>query len=1238
MDPYAAMSSVQAGPSSGGLRSALAVDQSLQHKSSLATTRSTSSTSASSSSQHSFPDRTGAVGATASSSPSSSTRPFHRPAYTETVQSPKTRTFEKPARLPIHVRIVPKDIWLRIHVEPSQTIGSIKDAALLTANAPDYDPSLSYRFYQDAVNASAHAKIAPVASHDKVVKHRTYALPRSIACPPPDLSDLAASLAASVAGTNRFNKRPSRSNPSPASVARPTQPPPVPPLPNFDSAYSPRQTQVALPPPSTKQYATASPRSRSIPRSLSSRALGTGGSPARSASSGDVVGSPPAPVARQISTSSLATSPPSATSDWEATSNIATISSDVSASETSHSHSSSAIEEVSVRLDASLVTGDRNAKLEEAQARSRLSQWHARREQSSPAHSCNSTPTIASSSTFDSEAASSPRMNAVSSPSFHASSAGSHAASGYAASPRADSLHPYAATPPRRPIRINPGSTASTAPPAIFYTQPGACESFNSLASLDSYSPPSASAALMTTQDDDTSIMQWGTQAEAAPLSEEPSSPSPAPSSTLAALSSPVQPSEALLSGSPSSSTSPLRPRSKTVTAADVLRSRSARDDVPPMPDVISSPVRNSSLPKTNIRKLVPETSQRRDGPRMELLDMLKGAPGGIDDDEGFSTVKQRTVRQATATPPILRKQSSGDAAAAPSSPFAAAAPADTRDLYIAGIRLDEISRGVKDASHPLSAKYAVLSSANGCELDEWKTVAAYRIRPYELLELQWSIPTERVYIPPISLGETLRVDGAASGGNKGMFDRTWGDEQDAGPDTDAPCLEPYFEGWVYVLKGANAGKASARRSTKMGKWKVHWLTVRGWRMDLYRKKPRAGEAVMPEADQVWWLRSVEWVMEDADNAVPGNAALPALDAMPRSSITAGFSPKAGTASAGEVPMLTIRCITHFDHEALSTLLLRAWFRCSAAKVSVGTDNWRRKAVFRAVVAGRGGTAAPGRAGRGGRGGRNAKSRMRLRPSGWAKEWEDADQWSSDSEREEVGAPAELEHILLAQQQQERRDTVTQAKADDSARQKGRREHEAGARGIVPNGLYAALLGRTSGSSGNAASSISGDGGGGGGGGSLDASPYHQGTARQRHLAQSPSLPHIEPGLMLGSTSQYKDSRRHSKSVSRSPPRSRSPEPWIAPRSSAARGRSTPGSMHSSASSRNVSREASPMPSRKGSASGGSVHSDPYAMSPALVPGFVDAQPPPSVMLLKRFKASQERAKGANRDDHPAPT
>ena len=95
---------------------------------------------------------------------------------------------------------------------------------------------------------------------------------------------------------------------------------------------------------------------------------------------------------------------------------------------------------------------------------------------------------------------------------------------------------------------------------------------------------------------------------------------------------------------------------------------------------------------------------------------------------------------------------------------------------------------GWKDASHPLSSKFAVLSAANGCELQEWQTARAVKLRAYELLELQWAIPTERVYIPPINLHDTLRVSASASfsasSTHGGMFTQSWGsDEMDAGPD-----------------------------------------------------------------------------------------------------------------------------------------------------------------------------------------------------------------------------------------------------------------------------------------------------------------------------------------------------------------------------------------------------------------------------------------------------------------------
>lgn len=1255
-----------------------AVDSTLQHKPSLATTRSSSSASVSVfCSSHAEASSASASAASPPPVSLASTRSSRQPAYSETLKSPKSRSFEKPKRLPVYIRIVPKDIWLRIHVDPSQTIGSIKDTALFKANAPDHDASLSYRFYQDAINASVHAKIAPVAAHDKVIKHRTYALPRSFVCPPPDLTDIPACVAASIAGIGRANKSRSHGDQSLRSAGNSVSPPGVPPLPTFDTAYSPCQAQSSLRAASVSPYASqhkptpsSSPRSHTIPLAFSPHALNRRTPSAKSASSGDGVSACTALITRQISNSTLATSPPSTWSDGGRASNIAMVSSDASASDTSHSQSVSAwnvLNDISICLDASLITGNRNAKLEEDVARSRLLQWNARyastgstkprkqsetyasmvqwdshaRCKSSSAQSYSATPTMRSSSTFDREPVRS-RNELAASPrsSVDASSADSHVQRGSAAWGHTQSENTPASavvTPPKRLARLNAATIRSVAAaPAIFYTQPGACESSSSLASFTSLS--SSAVGLMTTQDDDASVMQWGTQAERAPFSDSQSSPSPTAShaAAFAPLSSPLQPSEALLSGSASSASSPLRPRSKTVTAADVVRSRPTNVQVPPMmSEAISSPVCNASLPKSAIKKMQAETSQRRYGQQSDLLDLLKGTPARLvhhddnddadhaDHDEGFATVKQRSMPRAVPAPLVLRKASSRDSAGA-SSPPASSGAAEMRDDYIAGIRIDKISRGCKDASHPLSSKYAVLSSANGCELEEWQTVAAYKLRPYELLEMQWSIPTERVYIAPINLQDVMRVAGAASSVHQGALKQTCADDTYAGPDADALCLEPYFEGWVYVMKGSAIGKSEkpAKGSAKPAKWKLHWMMVKGWRIDLYRKKPRAGEAVLPVAEQVWSLRSVQCVV-DAHNAVPASVALPALDIMPTSSLTVAFSTKGGTAAStsNEMSRLTLRCITQFDHQVLSMLLHRAWYRCSAssALVMARIDDWRRKAVFRAIVAGRGGTVALGRAGRGGR---NAASRTRLRPSGWPKEWEDADQWSSDSEREQIVAPAELENSIVTQQQQARRETVTQAKANQRVQHKSKHEaHEAQESEIVPNGLYAALLGR-SGIAPTRASKM-------GRGGASESLSYRRSGVQQRGLAQSASLPHMEPGLMLGSTGHYA-SRRRSGSATRSPARiTSSPEPAaaVAARSAAAtRGRST--SSHSSRSSRDVSRSASPMPWRKTSASGGSTNSDAYAMSPASVPGLVDVQPRASVMVDK-FKPSQQKVKDA---------
>ena len=308
---------------------------------------------------------------------------------------------------------------------------------------------------------------------------------------------------------------------------------------------------------------------------------------------------------------------------------------------------------------------------------------------------------------------------------------------------------------------------------------------------------------------------------------------------------------------------------------------------------------------------------------------------------------------------------------------------------------------------------------------------------------------------------------------------------------------------------------------------------------------------------------------------------------------------------------------------------------------------------------------AAGRAGRG-RGGRNAKARSRLRPSGWPKEWENADQWSSESEREEIAPPPELEQLL-----QQRRDTMTQSKANSSAQRGKKQEALAEEKGLVPNGLYAALLGRRTESNTPAAAA---GGMGTDGQVAVDSSPYRAGSlessasTRSRILTQSPSLPNMEPGIVLSphsfsaarrnngqnikqsgsggaadtaavadeGVSQAKSAggtaRRRSGSLTRSPNAAAAATDSTTPTSSrsrsltvsnaggsASRGRSNPSSSNSS---RNVSREASPRASGSRKASGHPL--SPHPMAPALVPGYMDVAPPASVMLLKRYKASQK--------------
>ncbi|KAE8203258.1 hypothetical protein A4X06_0g2248 [Tilletia controversa] len=125
------------------------------------------------------------------------------------------------------------------------------------------------------------------------------------------------------------------------------------------------------------------------------------------------------------------------------------------------------------------------------------------------------------------------------------------------------------------------------------------------------------------------------------------------------------------------------------------------------------------------------------------------------------------------------------------------------------------------------------------------------------------------------------------------------------------------------------------------------------------------------------------------------------------------------------IMLLHLRCISAHDHTTLLSVLKRAFankpganlgaglFSPSAAAMStggaagvgfasgmtgLGVGIWRRSAVIRATIAGRGGTVQPGKAGR--RGGRNSFARMRTRPTGLSTDLDDADTWSTGSEEE----------------------------------------------------------------------------------------------------------------------------------------------------------------------------------------------------------------------------------------------
>ncbi|PWY99223.1 hypothetical protein BCV70DRAFT_126597 [Testicularia cyperi] len=1131
--------------------------------------------------------------------------------------------------MPIYVRIVPKDVWLRFHVLPNQTVGSIKDAALLHARAPLYDPALSPRFYQDAIAASANAKLAPVASQAQMNRHRNYSLPKSFISPVPTSNPTSdAVLPSLLLRSTRAASHTSSSLSAPSSTkahlaslashlspsktlgsimnqsdrrhhARSTvaQPPPQPEqtasipistsasaLPSVQPSTSATFASAAMTPSSsyhgTHDSTTDTSASIQSPHGHAMRSS----SSARSASGDDVFNGS---VQRQPSTSTSATSATSATSP--APSDI----------------DSDPPVEFAINLDASLITGNRDAKEEEERARARLFGWMqssaALGSRTSTSFSMTTRPAALalptdSSQIFPLPTAATPTLNptepslqptsqptntpgaafANSSVPRRSTSPNSTPTIGYSSSfvafsspgnrveaadattssrsyqryHHTDAAHADTDSEARQVLLPLPSSASES----LYLGQMSSSQSLNSL-SDDISSVNSSEEELIASVAADrrrAADLAYASQSVHLTSHSPMSLSSRAGQTPLAPLS--TSPPSALQSGIgsvDSASSSPNRLRSRTVTAADAGRRGTL------------TAAQSHSIDHAARPRLIPETSQKRGVPAglLELLNESESprrpprsaarpkAPlvSANNTRKTSGTTAAMTIDLASSSilkPLVSPAPSSNDlASSAPATstsfadagsprsilsssskandaPVAAAsercgctttanttAAFDDARLWsdptrLAGIALDEISQW-KDASHDLSGRFSVLSFSNGCVLEEWKTVASYKLRPYELLEMQWSIPTERVYI-------ARNVTGMVR------------DSVEAGlcePSPHSPLLEPYWEGWIYMLVGSVKGSAAHHHHLGIGgggggggsgggggggsgaggllgrvggssgsgsggsqlvKWKLRWITVKGWRMDVYRKKPRAGEISLPASDSVFPLLALQSVAVNRCS-MPVDAALPALETLHPESLTLGFATRptrtqarsnTGIEQTQLTPssaVVTLRCITEFDHDSLQKILRRARLRVVArsadldAAAAIGAlantstlalntktemsrsnsaqshlsshspsrgqmqgsgaegselDLWRRKALFRALVAGRGGTVAPGLVARSssqpastgsmgisapatGRK-RNANARSRLCPAGWPRQWEDADAWSSDSEIETV--------------------------------------------------------------------------------------------------------------------------------------------------------------------------------------------------------------------------------------------
>lgn len=374
---------------------------------------------------------------------------------------------------------------------------------------------------------------------------------------------------------------------------------------------------------------------------------------------------------------------------------------------------------------------------------------------------------------------------------------------------------------------------------------------------------------------------------------------------------------------------------------------------------------------------------------------------------------RQRHPPDSLSTPKVDKFSSGSPMKATPSS---------VRQMTrLAGINIDEISKSQDDGKlqHPMSRHFCLYSYSSGQLLKDHLTVASYRIRPFELLEVQFATPQDRIYLPRSRHRLVPR-------------------QPLPNPTMNSRYLEPFCEGYCYVFKpGSGSNKAI---KAGLGVWKLRWMSIRGRHLSMHRCKPLRSVEGEPSAELgSWSLSEIKWVASERADGVTSPRLH--LQSCPDITTVAFGPPHNIDPSTSVTQTLSIRCINHLDfgaffHAFARSYLLYEYGHREDVESTAMVGEWRRRALARATIAGQGGTVLPGRAGR--RGGRNALSRPRLRPPNVKRDFDNADRWSSESEEESIQSPESFEGfsygLLKMVEPRPRYDTETESTDDGRLR------------------------------------------------------------------------------------------------------------------------------------------------------------------------------------------------------------